>query len=85
MPLLDHFHPPLQLRRRWGSFHSSWATHIAERLNEKLIPAGFVAETQVKLGVSVEADVGALDENRIAAPDGNGRLPRRCGLLQSPR
>ena len=30
MPVLDHFHPPLSQRRHWESFHSAWATALAD-------------------------------------------------------
>lgn len=29
MPLLDRFHPPLSIERRWESFDFTWATLIA--------------------------------------------------------
>jgi hypothetical protein len=29
MPLRDHFHPPLSVRRHWHAFHNAWATFIA--------------------------------------------------------
>src|SRR5436305_10497350 len=62
MPLFDHFHAPLRKRRHWESFHSSWTTFIARQLNKKPLPAGFVAEPHVSLGVTIEADVATFDE-----------------------
>jgi len=41
MPLLDHFHAPLDERYPWESFHSGWATRIADQLSER-VPAEFV-------------------------------------------
>ena len=38
MPLFDHFRPPLDPHHRWESFHSNWATRIADALNENLPP-----------------------------------------------
>lgn len=35
MPLLDHFHPPLHPRHHWESFHSNWATRLADALNDQ--------------------------------------------------
>ena len=32
MPLLDHFRPPLYPRHHWESFHSNWATRLADAL-----------------------------------------------------
>jgi hypothetical protein len=55
MPLLDHFHPPLSAERRWESFHSSWATRIADALTERWLPRGYIAEEHAHLGPSVEA------------------------------
>ena len=43
MPLLDHFRPPLDAKHHWESFHSNWATRLADQLNERL-PEGFTAE-----------------------------------------
>jgi Protein of unknown function (DUF4058) len=74
MPLLDHFHPPLYLRRRWGGFHSSWATFLAVRINQKAAPLGYIAETHVKLGIVVESDVGVLDEEGASAQNTNGTV-----------
>ena len=33
MPLLDHFHPPVNQRRTWESFHRLWAGVLVEKLN----------------------------------------------------
>jgi hypothetical protein len=30
MPLLDHFTPPIPVRKRWQSFHSYWAVAIGK-------------------------------------------------------
>ncbi len=53
MPLLDHFHPPLGAERRWESFHSSWATRIADALTEQWLPPNYIAEEHVHIGPSV--------------------------------
>ncbi len=57
MPLLDHFHPPLSAERRWESFHSSWATKLADALTERWLPPNYIAEEHVHFGPSVEIDV----------------------------
>ena len=62
MPLLDHFHPPLNKQRHWDSFHGAWAEAIARHLNEDLLPAQYVAEARVKIGSRVEIDVATLEE-----------------------
>lgn len=56
MPLLDHFHPPLIDERRWESFHSSWATKIADALTERWLPPNYIAEENAHTGPSVEID-----------------------------
>ena len=62
MPLLDHFHAPLDPRRAWESFHSRWANSIADQLNETL-PRRFFAEVQIHLGTQVEADVAEFESS----------------------
>ena len=59
MPLLDHFRPPLSVRRHWHSFLHSWATSIASDLNSRL-PEGYFAEPNVQFGI--EIDVAAFEE-----------------------
>jgi hypothetical protein len=61
MPLLDHFHPPLQGRRHWEGFHGRWAAAMADALNE-ILPQEYFAEFQVTLGTRVEVDVATLTE-----------------------
>src|SRR5277367_5139038 len=65
MPLLDHFHPPLSLRRHWHAFHNSWATYLSSDLNRRL-PAGYFAEANVQFGI--EIDVAAFEETTHLAP-----------------
>jgi hypothetical protein len=67
MPLLDHFHPPLFPRRSWESFHGFWATHLAGNFNLRPNRYGFLAETNVHIGITVAADVAAFEED---APSG---------------
>src|SRR5258707_1537613 len=62
MPLLDHFHPPLQGRRHWEGFHGRWAAAISDALNESLPPEYF-AEFQVTLGTRIEVDVATFTED----------------------
>src|SRR5437016_5869229 len=59
MPLLDHFHPPLNLRRHWNAFHHAWATYISSDLN-RLLPEGYFAEPNIQFGI--EIDVAAFEE-----------------------
>jgi hypothetical protein len=72
MPLLDHFRPPLSLRRHWDSFHGAWAEALATNLNQSVLPEHFVAEARVKLGGQVEIDVGTFAENGMASSSQSG-------------
>jgi hypothetical protein len=73
MPLLDHFHPPLSTERRWESFHSNWATRLADALTERWLPPNYIAEEHAHLGPSVEIDVATLErETTTAAAAGSG-------------
>jgi hypothetical protein len=67
MPLLDHFHPPLQGRRHWEGFHGQWAAAMSDMLNERLPPEYF-AEFQVTVGTRVEVDVATFTEEGVPAP-----------------
>jgi hypothetical protein len=59
MPLQDHFHAPLSLRRHWTAFHASWATYLSAQLNCRL-PEGFFAQANIKFGI--ELDVATFAE-----------------------
>jgi hypothetical protein len=72
MPLLDHFHPPLSERRPWESFHTTWATALADILNRDLLPPGFIALEQVHAGAAIEIDVSTWAEATSSAASGGG-------------
>lgn len=73
MPLLDHFHPPLNKRPHWESFHGTWATLIARQLNLGQLPEQYLAEPQVNIGIEVESDVGTFeDEEEVPRGAANG-------------
>src|SRR5207248_520189 len=57
MALLDHFHPPLSIQRHWESFHTTWATAIADSLNQDWLPEGYFAEEQLHPTARIEIDV----------------------------
>jgi hypothetical protein len=59
MPLLDHFHPPLLDQHHWESFHSNWATRLADALND-ILPPEFRAEEHTHLA-SLEIDVATYE------------------------
>lgn len=60
MPLLDHFHPPLLTVRHWESFHGRWAAALFDLLNDRLLPEGYFAEMEVRLGTRIEVDIATL-------------------------
>src|SRR4051812_93533 len=72
MPLLDHFHPPLSAERRWESFHSSWATRLADVLTERWLPSNYIAEEHAHFGPSLEIDVGTFEREGSAAGETGG-------------
>ncbi len=72
MPLQDHFHPPLSVRRHWHAFHNAWATSIASDLNHRL-PEGYFAEPIVQFGIDVATFEEYASEHRpvsAAMPSG---------------
>jgi hypothetical protein len=66
VPLLDHFHPPLHGPRRWEGFHSTWASQIAEQLNQELLPPGYYAEPNIHLGTQFEAPAAVSEKGGAA-------------------
>jgi hypothetical protein len=84
VPLFDHFHAPLRKRRHWESFPSSWTTFIARQLNKKPLPAGFIAEPHVTLGVMVEADVATFDEEATETDPGARIVPAEVWVPPRP-
>lgn len=61
MPLLDHFHPPLQGPRRWEGFHHAWATFIGQQLNQETLPPDYYAESEISVGPELEIDVAMME------------------------
>jgi hypothetical protein len=72
MPLLDHFHPPLSERRPWESFHTTWASALADFLNREVLPSGYIALEQVHAGAAIEIDVATSTERTVAATNNGG-------------
>lgn len=68
MSLLDHFRPPLSTQRHWESFHTTWASAIADSLNETWLPEGYFAEEQLHSSARVEIDVATFEDRSSAAP-----------------
>jgi hypothetical protein len=67
MPLLDHFRPPLSEWCPWESFHSGWATRIADALNNRL-PPQFVATEHRHAGSFLEIDVATFEHSPATQP-----------------
>ena len=78
MPLRDHFHPPLSRARPWESFHTTWASTLADYLNREILSAGFIALEQVHAGPGVEIDVANYSDspNPSASAGGTATVPR---------
>lgn len=55
MPLRDHFHPPVSLRRKWDAVHGGWPMKIVDSLNP-LLPPHYAAAPKIHLGGSIEDD-----------------------------
>jgi hypothetical protein len=79
VPLLDHFHPPLSERRPWESFHTTWASTLADLLNRDLLPPGYIAMEQVHPGAALEIDVATFTDPASPIQDGAG------GTATAPR
>jgi hypothetical protein len=60
MPLLDHFHPPLDDEYPWDSLHSGWATRLADWLNDRWLPPQFIAAEHTHPEGSLEIDVATF-------------------------
>jgi hypothetical protein len=56
MPLLDHFHEPVDPRADWQSFHHRWANAIANTL-DRILPERFFTRVEVNVGMDAGADV----------------------------
>jgi hypothetical protein len=72
VPLLDHFRPPLSSERRWESFHSSWATRLADALTERWLPPNYIAEEHAHFGPSIEIDVATFEREAVATEQDRG-------------
>ena len=80
MPLLDHFHPPLHPQHHWESFHSNWATRLADAVSEQL-PPGYMAEEHTHAGSSLEVDVATFEQ--LSGPDPRSNGPPTATLART--
>jgi hypothetical protein len=86
MPLRDHFRPPVSKKSSWEGFHAMWPASIVQQLRKQL-PPGFIAEPRVRLGTSMEIDVGALEADeapRIGQANGNGGVATAVWTAAAP-
>lgn len=67
MALRDHFRPPLHPLHHWESFHSNWATRIADALNESWLPREFFAEEHTHAGTHLEIDIATFERTGTTA------------------
>ncbi|MCI0704590.1 MAG: DUF4058 family protein [Planctomycetia bacterium] len=75
MPLRDHFHPPLSVRKSWESFHGGWAFVMAQRLNGAILSDRYESESKSHRGAVVEIDLATYEEDQgssLFRENGNG-------------
>jgi Protein of unknown function (DUF4058) len=87
MPLRDHFHPPVSLRKNWEGFHSGWAFLIAQRLNGGVLKTGYESQSQIHIGSQIEIDVATHEEDRGTnefGSNGNGGLATKVQTYAPP-
>ena len=74
MPLRDHFHTNSTVLK-WEALHGFWPAAIVARLNS-ILPKEYIAQPRVRLGATMEIDVGALERESSDLPservDGGG-------------
>ncbi len=64
MPLLDHFHPPMDDEAPWEGIGTLWIANVVKALNRTLPREDFRAYANVHLGHMVEADVAEFHTPR---------------------
>ncbi|HET6879701.1 MAG TPA: hypothetical protein VFI31_06090 [Pirellulales bacterium] len=70
MPLRDHFHTKSTVLK-WEALHGFWPAAIVARLNS-ILPKEYIAQPRVRLGTTMEIDVGALERESGNLSPGNG-------------
>lgn len=71
MPLLDHFRLPVSRRVPWESFHSNWATRIADGIADRL-PRGYSVIEYTHSGTKAEIDIATYDDALAGPAPGAG-------------
>ena len=89
MPILDHFHPPLSVRRHWDSFHATWTVCLGDALTA-VLPETYLVEVQTQAGASGEIDVATFEEKltpKTGAGDGaqTATVPPKLAAIPAPR
>jgi hypothetical protein len=73
MPLLGHFHEPLEHDLTGEELHAAWGPLLALHLNRKWLPRAFIAKGHTHVGPEVEVDVATFERARLpTGPLGNG-------------
>lgn len=83
MPLLDHFHAPLHPVHHWESFHSNWATRIADALSDRL-PKEYIVEEHTHAGPNLEIDVATLERQTADAKTNGGPVTAVAPAVYTP-
>src|SRR5580704_14270355 len=85
MPLLDHFQPPLYPHHHWESFHSNWATRIADGI-AAVLPPEFQVEEHTHVGPGFEIDVATFEGDTLAegGPSNGASLVTRTAPVYTP-
>ncbi|MBL8798708.1 MAG: DUF4058 family protein [Planctomycetia bacterium] len=84
MPLLDHFHPPVKDRLPWTSLLASWATRVADRLNETWLSREFLAAEFVTVGNQTRIDIATFEESQHETRTQNGAPVATAPQVWSP-
>jgi hypothetical protein len=69
MPLRDHFHTSSTILK-WEALHGFWPAAIVARLNS-ILPKEYIAQPRVRLGTTMEIDVGGLERESHNPPLGS--------------
>lgn len=83
MPLLDHFHPPLDDEAPWEAVGTLWIANVVKLLNRTLPKDEFRAFPNIHLGHMVGADVAEYESHRDDVSTGANE-GTRTAVLPAP-
>jgi Protein of unknown function (DUF4058) len=83
MPLFDHFHPPLYPHHHWESFHSNWATRIADGI-AAVLPPDFQVEEHTHAGPGFEIAGATYAETKNRGARGPALATRAAPAYAPP-